>query len=392
MFGRNINLIEKEEHRILRDTVRKFVESKIDPIASNIDHEDKFPGDVFEELGNHAFTGIMLSEEYGGLGHDVITALIVLEEISKSSPAVALSLLAHSILCGHNIDRWGSDYLKEKYLPGIASGSIIGGMAITEPDAGSDVYSIQTTATKKNGKYILNGSKIFITNAEIADVLVVYAITDEGKPSESMSSFVVEMGWSGVTVAKSFEKLGMRGSPTGVVYFDSVEIPESNLLGKENNGFYQLMKSFEIERITISAQGIGIAQKSLEWMLNHSLERKQFNQKLAEFEMIQEKIARISGMIDMVRSYLYFVASKYDAEEDLRFEAATAKYFSAKLAVEASLEAIQVLGGYGYTKEYPVERLMRDAKLLEIGAGTSEIMSLIMARDVIKKHTQGLIK
>lgn len=392
MYGRAINLIENEEHRILRDTVRKFVEAKVEPIAAKIDSEDLFPRALFEELGSYAFTGIMVSDEYGGLGHDVITALIVLEEISKSSPALALSLLAHSILCGHNIDRWGSDSLKTKYLTGITAGSTIGGMAITEPDAGSDVYSIKTTALKRKDKYILNGSKIFITNAEIADLLVVYAITGEGKPSESMSSFVVEMGWSGVTVTKSFEKLGMRGSPTGVVYFDSVEIPESNLLGKENNGFYQLMKSFEIERITISAQGIGIAQRSLEWMLNHSIERKQFGKSLAEFEMIQEKIARVSGLIDMVRTYLYFIASKYDAEEDLRFEAATVKYFSSKLAVDASLEAIQVLGGYGYTKEYPVERLMRDAKLLEIGAGTTEIMSLIMARDVIKKHSEGLVK
>lgn len=392
MFGRNISLIEKEEHRILRETVRKFVESKIEPIASKIDHEDRFPKELFQALGQQGFTGIMVSERYGGLGHDVITALIVLEEISRSSPAVGLSLLAHSILCGHNIDRWGSDYLRDKYLGGIASGSIVGGMAITEPDAGSDVYSIQTTAERHNGKYVLNGSKIFITNAEIADILVVYAITGQGRASESMSSFVVEMDAPGVTVAKSFEKLGMRGSPTGVVYFDSVEIPETNLLGTENNGFYQLMKSFEIERITISAQGIGIAQKSLEWILNHSLERKQFSQKLAEFEIIQEKIARISGYIDMVRSYLYFVASKYDSEVDLRFEAATAKYFSAKLAVEASLEAIQVLGGYGYTKEYPVERFLRDAKLLEIGAGTTEIMAIIMARDILKKHSEGLVR
>ncbi len=385
MFGRNLSFLESEEHRLLRETVQKFVQDRIAPVAEEIDASDRFPEELFREMADLGLLGLMVSEQYGGFGHDALAAVIVLEEISRQSPAVGLSLLAHAILCAHNLDRWGTPELKERYLPDLVSGKRLGGMAITEPNAGSDVYSITTQAVDQGDFFVLNGSKIFITNAAVADVLVVYALTDQGHPRESMSTFVVETHWEGVSVTKSFEKMGMRGSPTGVVYFDQVKIPKENLLGTRNRGFYQLMKSFEIERITISAQGLGIALQSLEWILHHALERKQFGKQLADFEMIQDKIAQIAAQIDSLRTYLYLVAREYDPEADLRFEAATAKLLISKLAVESALEAIQVLGGYGYTREYPVERLMRDAKLLEIGAGTSEIMKLILARDLIGK-------
>ncbi len=390
MFGRTLSFLEAEEHRLLRETVRRFAQQHIEPVAEEIDRTDRFPRDLFQEMATLGLTGIVIPEEYGGLGEDVVAAVVVLEELSRYSPAVALSLLAHAVLGGHNIALWGNEEQKQRYLPKIARGEWIAGMAITEPNAGSDVYSIQATARREGDHYVLNGSKIFITNAAVADVLVVYALTDH--PAETrdfMSAFIVETAWPGVEVTKSFEKMGMRGSPTGQLFFDGVRVPQENLLGTYGKGFLQLMKSFQLERLTIAAQGTGIALQALEWMIRHATERQQFGKPIADFELIQHKIARTAAQLDAVRTYLYQVAAHYSPEVDLRFESATAKLLASQLAVEAGLEAIQVLGGYGYTREYPVERLMRDAKLLEIGAGTSEIMEIILARNVIKQYQKG---
>lgn len=390
MFARNLQFLEAEEHRLLRETVRRFARQRVEPVAEEIDRSDRFPRDLFAELAQLGLTGIVIPEEYEGFGEDVVAAVVVLEELSRYSPALALSLLAHAILGGHNIALWGNEEQKRRYLPKIARGEWIAGMAITEPNAGSDVYAIQTTARREDDHFVLNGSKIFITNAAVADVLVVYALTDDpAKTRDFMSAFIVETAWPGVEVTKSFEKMGMRGSPTGQLFLDQVKVPAENLLGTYGKGFLQLMKSFQLERIAIAAQGTGIAIEALNWMVRHAHERRQFGRPIAEFQLVQHKIARIAAQLDTVRTYLYQVAAHYTPEEDLRFEAATVKLLASQLAVEAGLEAIQVLGGYGYTHEYPVERLMRDAKLLEIGAGTSEIMEVILAKNLMKQVQQG---
>lgn len=391
MFGRVIGLIEEEEHKILRSTVRKFVEEKLIPITQEIDEKDMFPFELFKECAKLGFTGVLVDEEYGGLGDDVLSMVIILEEISRVSPALGLSLLAHTVLCAHNINRFGSRYLKEKYLPGLVKGEIIGGLAITEPDAGSDVESIKTLAKLEDSFFVIKGTKTWITNAPISDVLIVYTLTSTGKPRDSMSAILVETNTPGVQITKSFPKMGMRGSPTGQVFFDNVKVPIQNLVGELNRGFYQLMKSFEIERLVISALGLGIALEALNWIVKHSSERVQFGTKIKEFELIQEKIAEISGLLDVLRTYVYLNARNYRFDEDLRFEAACSKYLAGLISIKAALEGIQVLGGYGYSKEYPLERFLRDAKLIEIGAGTTEIMKIIMARDILTKVEKGLL-
>lgn len=384
MFGDVVDEIFSEEHRILRDTVKKFVRDKVVPIAPEMDRSGKFHEDIFKEMVSLGLTGILIPEEYGGVGVDLVSALIALEEISRGSASLGLILLSHSVICGYNIVVHGNEKQKSKYLPLLASGEMIGGFAVTEPDAGSDVLSMKTTAHFTDGKYILNGSKMFITNGPIGDVFILYAKTDPEKGKDGVSAFIVEKKFPGFSASDGIEKMGMRGSPTGELYLDECEVPKENLLGEENRGYYQLIKNFEIERIAISAIAVGVARSSLSWQIRHSLERKQFGKLLADFEMIQDKIALSGGMLEILRTYLYVLGSKYTHEKDFRMESSAIKLFTSDHAVKTSLEAIQILGGYGYSKEYPVERYMRDAKLLEIGAGTSEIMKIIMARRLLR--------
>ncbi|MEO0284865.1 MAG: acyl-CoA dehydrogenase family protein [candidate division WOR-3 bacterium] len=386
MFGELLNLLETEEQKLLRETVRKFVKEKIAPIASRIDEKDEFPSYIFREMAELGFTGILIPEEYGGFGEDVLSACIVLEEISRESPSIALSLLAHSVLCAHPITRFGTKEQKEKYLPKLARGEFIGALAITEPDAGSDTYSIKTTAKEEKDGFIINGSKIFITNGSIADIIIVYAKTSPEKEKEGISSFIFEKDFKGFSVSKKFEKMGMRGSPTASLFFDNAFCPKENLLGEKDKGFNILVKCFEIERITISAISLGIALSSLEWQIKYSKERKQFSKPIYEFQMVSEKIAENAALLEVLRTYIYFLAKNYDFKKDNRIESATSKLLASRLGVKASLDAIQILGGYGYTKEYPVERFLRDAKLMEIGAGTSEIMKFIISNVLIEKY------
>ncbi len=386
MFGELINLIETEEHKLLRETVRKFVKERIAPLSSEIDDKDEFPSQIFKEMAELGFTGILTPEEYGGFGEDVLSCCIVLEEISRESPSVALSLLAHSVLCAHPITRFGTEEQKEKYLPKLARGELIGALAITEPDAGSDTYSIKTTAREEKDGFIINGSKIFITNGSIADIIIVYAKTSPEKEKRGISGFIFETNSKGFSVSKKFEKMGMRGSPTASLFFDNAFCPKENLLGEKDKGFNILVKSFEVERITISAISLGIALSALEWQIRYSKERKQFSKPIYEFQMVSEKIAENAAELEVLRTYIYFLAKNYDIRKDNRIESATSKLLAGKLGVKASLDAIQILGGYGYTKEYPVERFLRDAKLMEIGAGTSEIMKFIISNIMIEKY------
>jgi len=384
MFGETVSLLEGEDHRILRETVRKFVKEEVAPLAEEIDRSDDFPKDLFKRAGDLGLTGILIPEEYGGIGIDYLSACIVLEEVAKESPSLALSLLAHSVLCAYNITENGDGDQKERFLPKLASGEMIGAMAITEPGAGSDAAGITTKAEESKEGFILNGTKTFITNGPIADVVLVYAKTNQELGKDGMTAFLVEKNFPGFTASKKFEKLGMRGSPTGELVFENCLVPKENLLGRLNRGYYQLMKSFEIERITIAAISTGIALSSLKWQIQYSRERKQFGKPIGEFEMVQKKIADGAVLLDVVRTYLFLVAKNYKREKDHRFESAGIKLLSSELGVTMALDAVQILGGYGYTKEFPVERYLRDAKLMDIGAGTSEIMRLIVALTLFK--------
>ncbi|MEO0202641.1 MAG: acyl-CoA dehydrogenase family protein [candidate division WOR-3 bacterium] len=379
MFFRFLDYIEDQEHKVLRDNVRKFVESEIASISKKMDEEDFFPIDLFKKMGKLGFTGILIPEEYGGIGEDVLSAIIVLEEISKESPALALSLLAHNILCAYPIVKFGNKEQKDYYLPKLANAEFIGGLAYTEPNAGSDAENITTKAILEGDYFYISGSKNFITNGSIADVLILYARTgQEGK--DGISAFIFDTKSRGFYVSKKLNKLGMRGSPTALLYFDNVKISKDKLLGQLNRGYYMVVKGFEIERITISAISIGIAIRCVEWMVKYSKERKAFSRPISEFQLIQEKVARISSKLEVLRTYLYLSAKYYNPEKDNRVNASTLKYLCGKLGVEAGLEAIQVLGGYGYTKDYIVEKLMRDAKLNDIGAGTTEMMILQLSK------------
>ncbi len=385
MLGDLIGHLEKEEHRILRDTVARFAKDKIAPIAAKIDEEDWLPEEIFKEMGQLGFTGIMIPEEYGGFGIDPLSAVIVLEEIAKQSASVALSLMVTSVLFGHNVAYWGqNEELKKKYLPRIASGEIIGAYALTEPDAGSDSVSIKTRAERKGDYFIVNGQKMFITNAPVADVFYVFVYTDPSKKKEGMSVLLIDRDMEGVTIAKKLEKMGMRGSPTGLIFFEDVKVPVSNIIGTEGMGYPQMLKSLEIERMVISAISTGVSLAALDWMVRYANERKQFGKPIGQFEMIMKKIADAGAQLDAVRTYLYTYAATYDEERDNRFESASVKFLASETAVKITLDAIQVLGGYGYTKEYPVERYMRDAKLLDIGSGTSEIMRFVAAKSLLK--------
>ncbi len=385
MLGDLISGLEKEEHKILRETVARFAKDKIAPIAAKIDEEDYFPEEIFKEMGQLGFTGIMIPEEYGGFGIDPLAAVIVLEEIARQSASVALSLMVTSILFGHNVAYWGkNEELKKKYLPRIASGEIIGAYALTEPDAGSDSVSIKTRAVKDGDHFIVNGQKMFITNAPVADVFYVFVYTDPSKKKAGMSVLLIDREMEGVSIAKKLEKMGMRGSPTGLVFFEDVKVPVENIIGTEGMGYPQMLKSLEIERMVISAISTGVSLAALDWMVRYANERKQFGKPIGQFEMIMKKIADAGAALDIVRTYLYTYAATYNEDKDNRFESASVKFMASETAVKITLDAIQVLGGYGYTKEYPVERYMRDAKLLDIGSGTSEIMRFVAAKSLLK--------
>jgi len=386
MFGELLNLLETEEHKLLRETVRKFVRERVAPIAHQIDEKDEFPKEIFKEMAELGFTGILIPEEYGGFGEDLLSACIVLEEIARESPALSLSLLAHSVLGAHPITRFGNEKQKRKYLPKLAKGEMIGALAITEPDAGSDTSSIKTTAKEDKDKFLINGSKIFITNGSIADIIILYAKTSPDKGKDGISAFIFETNVPGFSVSKNFEKIGMRGSPTSGLFFDNTPCPKENLIGKKDEGFKILVKCFEVERITIAAISIGITLSAIEWQIRYSKERKQFGKPISEFQMISEKIANNTANLEVIRTYLYLLAKNYDFNKDNRIESATVKLLAGELGVKASLDAIQILGGYGYTKEYPVERYLRDAKLMDIGAGTSEIMRYIISSVILKKY------
>jgi len=371
------------EERDLRDATRKFVRREVLPVAESMDRDDRFPRDVFARLGEHGFLAPTLSPAYGGLGLSYRAQAIILEEIARVSPALALSVGAHSNLFADNLARNGTDAQREAFLPKVASGEEIGALALTEPDAGSDAVSLRTKAVRHGNGYRITGTKQFITNGPVADVVLLYAKTDPARGSRGISAFVVRTTSPGFSVAKKLDKMGMRGSPTGELAFQAVEVPEGQRLGEENDGARIMMGGLNAERAVLAAIPVGIMAECLDRSLAYAREREQFGKKIGRFQLIQAKLADM--YTDLTASRLLLFAALDELAQhpkSLRASAAVLTYAS-EASTRVALEAVQVHGGYGYMRDLPLERLARDAKLLEIGAGTSEIRRLIVARDLL---------
>lgn len=371
-----------EEQLMTRDAARKFCKHELAPIAAEIDRDSRFPVDVFRKMGELGFIGAGFPEKYGGSGSDLIARALCSEEISKVSAGFCMSMGASSLLFGNNINKLGTEEQKEKYLPPIISGEKIGCWALTEPNAGSDALGIATRAEKDGDHYVLNGSKTFITNAPIADFFIIMARTG-GNPGDIQggTTFVVERGAEGLATGEKFDKMGMRCSPTGEIFLDNCRVHKSQMLGAEGMGFLGMMASLDVERGMASFLSTGIALACLEESIKYVRERKQFGKALCKFQLVQGKIAEMTMKVEVGRAYAFKVASMFAEGKRLTKETAVAKWYTSEMAVQVALDAIQLHGGYGYMKEYPVERYMRDAKLMEIGAGTTEIQKLIIARE-----------
>lgn len=370
---------------MIREMVRAFAEKEIAPIAAEVDHKNEFPNQLWRKFGELGLLGITVEEEFGGSGMGYLEHVVAMEEISRASASIGLSYGAHSNLCVNQIRKNGNEEQKRKYLPKLCSGEHVGALAMSEPGAGSDVVSMRLKADKKGDAYVLNGNKMWITNGPDADTLVVYAKTDANAGPKGITAFIIEKGMKGFSTAQKLDKLGMRGSNTCELVFEDCEVPAANILGKLNEGVRVLMSGLDYERAVLSAGPLGIMQACLDVVLPYVHERKQFGQAIGEFQFIQGKVADMYTTLNASRAYIYAVAKACDRGETTRKDAAAAILFSAENATKMALEAIQVLGGNGYINEYPTGRLLRDAKLYEIGAGTSEIRRMLIGRELFKE-------
>jgi isovaleryl-CoA dehydrogenase len=378
-----VELALNPEERDLQEAAHRFARKEIAPVAERMDREDHFPREVFRRLGEDGFLGVTLPETEGGLGLTYVAQAVVLEEIARLSPALALSVGAHSNLCADNLARNGTEDQRKRFLPELATGRRIGALALTEPDAGSDAVSIQTTAVREGKTYRLNGSKQFITNGPVADTLVVYAKTEPAKGAHGISAFVVTKESPGFSVSRSLDKMGMRGSPTGELVFRDCQIPVENLLGREDDGVSVMMSGLNVERAVLSAIPVGIMAECLDLSLTYARQREQFGKKIGRFQLIQEKLANMYAQMEASRLLMYRALTSVETDKKSGRASATALTFASEASTRVALEAIQVYGGYGYMRDYPMERLARDAKLLEIGAGTSEIRRLLVGRELL---------
>ncbi len=381
MHYHSLNFHHGEEIDLLGETVRSFCQDEIAPRAQQIDQSNEFPGDLWRKFGDLGLLGITTSQEYGGVDMGYLAHIVAMEEISRASASVGLSYGAHSNLCVNQIRRNGSERQKRKYLPGLISGELIGALAMSESGSGSDVVSMGLKAELKGGHYVLNGHKMWITNGPDADVVVVYAKTEPEAASRGISAFIVEKDF-GIQVAQKLDKLGMRGSNTGELVFNNVEVPADNLLGQVNRGVEVLMSGLDFERAVLSGGPLGIMRACMDLVVPYVHERKQFGRAIGEFQLMQGKLADMYSTMNACRAYAYAVGRACDHGETTRKDAAGSILYAAEKATWMALEAIQALGANGYINDYPAGRLLRDAKLYEIGAGTSEIRRMLIGREL----------
>jgi alkylation response protein AidB-like acyl-CoA dehydrogenase len=374
-----------ETQRQVKQLARDFAEKEIAPLVRKYDEKGEFPFEIMKKLGEIGFLGITFPEEYGGSGLKYLDYVVIIEEISRVDPSIGLSVAAHNGLCTNHIYCFGDENQKRKYLPELCTGKKIGAWALTEPQAGSDAANLLTTAVKENSYYILNGNKVFTTHGSVGDVIVVMAVTDKTKGKNGISSFIVEKSYDGLIVGKKEDKLGMRASDTCSLIFDNCKVPVENLIGGEGQGYKQAMEILAGGRIGIAALSVGLAQGAFELSIKYSKERKAFGKYIAEFQAIQWKLADMATQIESARLLTYKAAYLKDQGKDYSLYASMAKYFASEVAVKCAIEAVQIYGGYGYIKEYPVEKFYRDAKLLTIGEGTSEIQKIIIANKILKE-------
>jgi isovaleryl-CoA dehydrogenase len=367
---------------MLRNSVRDFADEKIAPIAAEIDKTDRFPAELWPEMGALGLHGITVEEEYGGAGMGYLAHCVAMEEVSRASASVGLSYGAHSNLCVNQIRRNGNEAQKRKYLPDLISGAHVGALAMSEPGAGSDVVSMRLRADRMGDRYVLNGTKLWITNGHVADTLVVYGKTRPDAGARGITAFLIEKTMKGFRPAQKLDKLGMRGSPTSELVFEDCEVPAENVLGTVDDGVRVLMSGLDFERAILAAGPLGIMQSCLDVVIPYIHDRKQFGQPIGEFQLIQAKVADMYTAFNACRAYVYAVARACDRGQTTRKDAAGAILYAAEKATQMALDAVQILGGNGYINDFPTGRLLRDAKLYEIGAGTSEIRRMLIGREI----------
>jgi isovaleryl-CoA dehydrogenase len=385
MYTNTLDFGLGEDLDSLRDLVRRFASEKIAPLAAAIDHSNEFPAHLWQELGGLGLLGITADPDFGGSGMGYLAHVVAMEEISRASASVGLSYGAHSNLCVNQINRWATPAQKEKYLPALCSGETVGALAMSESGSGSDIVSLRLRAEKRNDRYILNGTKMWITNGPDAGTLVVYAKTDPEKKSHGITAFIVEASTPGFSVAQKLDKLGMRGSNTGELVFEDVEVPYENVLHEEGRGVEVLMSGLDYERTVLAGGPLGIMGACLDVAVPYIHERKQFGRPIGEFQLVQGKLADMYSANSAARAYVYAVARACDSGYTTRKDSAGCILFAAERATQMALDAIQLLGGNGYVNEFATGRLLRDAKLYEIGAGTSEIRRWLIGREIMKE-------
>ncbi|CUH85642.1 isovaleryl-CoA dehydrogenase [Thalassovita mediterranea] len=383
MFNAVMNFDLGEDVNALRDMVHRFAQDRIKPLAAEVDAKNEFPNELWREMGDLGLLGVTVPEQFGGAGMSYLAHVIVVEELARASASVSLSYGAHSNLCVNQIKLNGTDEQRQKYLPGLISGEHVGALAMSEPSAGSDVVSMKLKAEKRNGYYVLNGNKYWITNGPDADTLVVYAKTDPDAGSKGITAFIVEKSMTGFSTSPHFDKLGMRGSNTAELIFDNVEVPFENVLGEEGKGVRVLMSGLDYERVVLAGIGTGIMAACLDEVMPYMVERKQFGQSIGDFQLMQGKIADMYTKMNSARAYVYEVAKACDRGEVTRQDAAACCLYASEEAMVVAHQAVQAFGGAGFLSDSPVARIFRDAKLMEIGAGTSEIRRMLVGRELM---------
>lgn len=377
----DFTLSERESE--VKKLARDFAEKEIAPFVMKFDESKEFPFDIVNKLGELGFLGIIFPEEYGGSDFSVTEYAIIIEEISRIDPSIGLTVASHNGLCTNHIYTFGNEEQKKKYLPDLTSGKKLGAWGLTENISGSDASSMRSFAEKKDGYYILNGSKVFITQGSVGQIAVVTAVTDKSNPKKGISAFILEKGMEGFLVGKKENKLGMRASDTTELIFENVKVPAENLIGVENEGFRQVLQILDGGRIAIGALALGIAQGALDAIIKYSKQRKQFGKYLAEFQSTQFKISEISTEIEAARLLIFKAAYMKEQKQDINMQSSMAKLFASEVATRATNEAVQIYGGYGFIKDFPVEKLYRDVKLTTIGEGTSEVQRMIIAKNIL---------